>query len=74
MSFAVIACVLSVAFLDFNKTERGISGVPTSENLMNARYLREDSSDEKMMSPILRLASDEESATVPDVYINELIR
>lgn len=74
MSFAVIACVLSVAFLDFNKTERGISGVPASENLMNARYLREDSSDEKMMGHILSLASEEESATVPDVYINELIR
>jgi hypothetical protein len=70
MSFAVIACVLSVAFLDFNKPERGISGVPISENLMNARYLREDNAYEKMMSHI----SEEEPETVPDVYINELIR
>ena len=72
MSFAVIAWVLSVAFMSVKEShtsEMGTSDVGTE--LMNSRYLREDSS---MYQDIMDHIPEKDNDSVPDLYIKDMIR
>lgn len=71
MSFAVIACVLSVAFLDGNGGNSSIGGLPASQDYATPRYLRSDSSS---FDTIMKEMPEDEPETVPDVIIGDLLR
>lgn len=69
MSFAVIACVLSVAFMDGSSNSSPIGGLPANHDYSPPRYLRSESFD-----TLLENMPEDEPDTVPDVIIGDLIR
>ena len=73
MSFAVIACVFSVAFLNVNESSRSERG-PIGTELIHSRYLRED--PELYNDLVREISEDDEELlnNLPDVYSNDLLK